>query len=972
MSLRVALSRTRRRVDSRQAGRVLHWLLTTLLTLIVTTAMAAELPPPADLEDLGAYSPTALEAARARLKSTLVTAFAGGRHGFVGGERVPLDPDDWRTEATVTKGKVMVPERFALSAFGLKRMPWFGFGITQKKGMVALADLADKMKKEVFIDERGLVIVTDEPLTLSDSQLIDSIIVLFDTPEKFADPQIAYRNLPSIKAWGKLVNQVKVTDKQVERFEGSETSWRLMPQKAYDYTGLRLQELASPLPDPGVHPRILFSPDDVPTLSSRIRSSVAGAKSLMALDFLLRRSFLDPNSSDGQLFTKLAAGTVDDLVWQPGHLFEGQQPGTGHAGIAYWPHGLTSLALYALIVNDDNLGSKTAAAVTHYYQRLEPEIDRLNNLPSVYRASWQSMDRLVGGVDFAMAYDFSAKWMTDQQKALMRRVIAKAIGGRRGYGQDGSIRMRDNSRVTEQLSIFLANLAIEGEEGFDAEVHDVGIETAAAFLEWGIDRHGLPYEGNGTSGAGLECQVLSMIALARRDVNLFGHPHFRRLAEAQVQCTSPDRTITALRGAGTGAPLDRAVVGALRVFCPSDKCADYLLGSSEALRAFDPQAYRRQLAETSEPMVLPGPTSAALASSLLYDTDGDGVARAALGLPLDFSDPVRGMFSTRTGNGPDALWVNMQARPDLYLGAGPLHHDAGAFYLQADGVTWGRVDVTPQDASSLSHSLVLIDGRGQDANLGTSPPAVRYLGAALADDGAMATVDLKYAYDWVWTTHIDSWSQPHAARYEWEFETHPDVVKLFKGTQRYRINFDEPPLSNPWYPTLRAAFNPVRYAFRSLGLVRGRHPYAVFVDDVRKDDENHLYQWQMIGGFHAVTLADLGPEELVLSAIAGPNIPAGTPLLLLREVGPAPCELINDQQWQRTIVAAHAVEARFRIVAIPFRMGQTLPATLVDAETGAIDLQWNDQVDRLSFEIGDDLRTRVRIRRNGDEILRSR
>ncbi len=948
------------------------WLLTTLLAATIPAARAAELPPPADLEDLGAYSPTALEAAQARLKTTLVTVFAGGRYGFVEGRRVPLDSSDWRAEAIVAKGKVMVPERFALAAFGLKRLPWFGFGIAQKKGMVALADLAEKMKKEVFTDERGLVIVTEEPLTLSDSQLIDSMIVLFDTPEKFADPQIAYRNLPSIKAWGKLVNQVKITEEQAERFDGPQTHWRLMPKKAYDNTGLRLQELASAVPDPGVHPRVLFSPDDVPTLSSRIRSSVTGAKSLIALDFLLRRSFLDPNSSDGQLFDKLAAGTLDDLAWKKEHLFEGQQPGTAHAGLAYWPHGLTSVALYALIVNNDDLGRKTATAVYHYYKMLEPQIDRLNSLPSVYRASWQGMDRLLGGVDFAMAYDFSAKWMTDEQRALMRRVVAKAIDGRRGYGQNGSVRMRDNSWVTEQLSILLADLTIEGEEGFDSEIYDVGVETAEAFLEWGIDRHGLPYEGNGTSGAGLECQVLSMIALARRDVNLFGHPHWRRLTEAQVQCTSPDRTITALRGTGAGAPLDRAVVSAFRVFYPSDKCADYLLGPSEALRAFDPQAYRLELAEASEPLALPGPTSAALAPSLLYDTDGEGTARSALGLSPDFSDPVRGMFSTRTGPGPDALWLNMQARPDLYLGAGPLHHDAGAFYLQANGVTWGRAGLAPDDASSLDHSIVLIDGRGQDANLGSSPPAVRYLGATLDDDGAIATVDLKYAYDWVWTTHIDSWSQPYAARYDWEFETHPDVVKLFKGTQRYRINFYEPPLSNPWYPTLRASFNPVRYAFRSVGLIRGRHPYAVFVDDLRKDDDDHLYQWQMIGGFHAVTLADLGPEELVLSPTAGPNIPAGSPLLLLREVGPTPCELINDRQWQRTIVAAKAVDPRFRIIAIPFRMGEALPVTLVDSETAAIELQWEEQIDRLSFEIGDDQRTRVRIRRDGDEILRSR
>jgi hypothetical protein len=195
---------------------------------------------------------------------------------------------------------------------------------------------------------------------------------------------------------------------------------------------------------------------------------------------------------------------------------------------------------------------------------------------------------------------------------------------------------------------------------------------------------------------------------------------------------------------------------------------------------------------------------------------------------------------------------------------------------------------------------------------------------------------------------------------------------MFTGTQNYRINFWRPPLSNPWFPTLRAPFNPVRYAFRSVALVRGTHPYAVFVDDIRKDDESHLYEWQMIGGFHSVELPGLGEEDLVLAATAGSVPETGSPMLLIREVGPSMCKLENSAERQRTVISTGAADPRFRIVMIPFRMGQALPEAGVDAATGAAELRWADQTDRLLFETGSDGRTRLRVLRDEEEILRSK
>lgn len=944
--------------------------ITTILlaATVVSVSAAGSREPDGVVEaDLGAYSREAVDAARARLNDTLVVVFAGGRHGFVQGQRTRLDPENWRTEAQVIKGKVMVPKRFALSAFGIKRLPWFGFRIAKRGGMVAVSDLAARLGKKVFTEERGLVIVSDTPMTLDDSQLIDSIITLFDTPEKFADPQIAYRNIPALKAWGRWTEHVEFTPKQLALYDEPETQWPLILERRYDDPTLGLHELASDVPPAGVHPRILFSPQDVPTILVRIKSSITGAMSLIETEHLLDRTWLDPNTSEGLLFAKLVSGDLDAV--QIHGAVPPPDPAAGRVNSL--TQGLNTIALYALLTDDEELGTKAAAAIANYCRRIEPEFDAYLNQPDVYNAYWRAIPQWVGPMDLGLNYDFAAKWMTDEQRTRVRGFISKVVAGRRGYGQNGPLRVRDNFWVTRDLAIFLANLALEGGDGFDTEVHDRGAETVKAFLQWGIDEYGTLCESNGVSGEGLMFQLLSMVALARRDVNTFGHPHWRRLMDSQVQCTSPDRAITASRGARGSKPLNRQIVAAWKMLYPHDRTADYLLGPPHIVPDFDPQRYRRQLVQhDTAQMSLPGPTSAARAKTLLYDAAWRTIPREALGLSLDFSNPSQGLFSARSDHSTGALWVNMQARPDLYLGGGPLHHDAGSFYLQAHGVTWGRDGLADNDPASKDHSIVLIDGVGQDDGAGLAPPRVKYLGAAMTDAGAIASADICYAYNWLWTTRVADWTAEPIAGRTWELETDPLIVRMFKGTQRYRINYWAPPLESRWFPTLRTPFNPVAYAYRSVGLVRGNHPYAIVLDDICKDDETHLYEWQMAGGFDAVILPELDPDALVLTAAKDDTIADGTPMLLVQEVGPSTCRLENARG--RTLIATEAVECRFRIVMIPFRMGDDLPTIRVDPEIDAVRLEWPDQRDELQFEVPQDNRTRLSVLRDDVEILRSR
>ncbi len=91
----------------------------------------------------------------------------------------------------------------------------------------------------------------------------------------------------------------------------------------------------------------------------------------------------------------------------------------------------------------------------------------------------------------------------------------------------------------------------------------------------------------------------------------------------------------------------------------------------------------------------------------------------------------------------------------------------------------------------------------------------------------------------------------------------------------------------------------MKYVYRTAGLVRGTHPYGFVVDDLKKDDSDHLYQWvgMLNGGVWKAAVADLPANEVALgyregdpalnSAVVQPAIEPqpGEPLLVVCALG---------------------------------------------------------------------------------------
>jgi hypothetical protein len=151
-------------------------------------------------------------------------------------------------------------------------------------------------------------------------------------------------------------------------------------------------------------------------------------------------------------------------------------------------------------------------------------------------------------------------------------------------------------------------------------------------------------------------------------------------------------------------------------------------------------------------------------------------------------------------------------------------------------------------------------------------------------------------------------------------------------------------------------------------MVRGKHPFVVIADDIRKDDAERLYEWRMILPMEVeahsikgsdILLGPVGPKHATKGGqVAGykdvgkPEAGPGDPMLLVRvlgmerpawsEVTPVPTvETIEFLKYddvhqftgrslgmgRRLVLPSRSKEPRYRVLLYPYRAGEPLPET---------------------------------------------
>lgn len=186
-------------------------------------------------------------------------------------------------------------------------------------------------------------------------------------------------------------------------------------------------------------------------------------------------------------------------------------------------------------------------------------------------------------------------------------------------------------------------------------------------------------------------------------------------------------------------------------------------------------------------------------------------------------------------------------------------------------------------------------------------------------------------------------------------------------------------------------------AQRTVMVVRGQRPYAIVVDDFRKDGQPANWRWALSDkitmkeegrgkdddSFCVVMAPGSTSTQAILLHQRDQGNLAGLPRLLVRDVSELnnaeqPCLRMDKTEYKlgeakyslertnRLFIERNKVaEPQYKVLLFPYRTGETLPETTWDIGKKTLTVQLNNgTVDKITFERDqNDLRTRIALKR---------
>lgn len=772
-----------------------------------------------------------------------------------------------------------------------------------------------------------------------------------------------------------------------EAWKQSFTNWPIDNVKL-DFTGLAKERFQAP-PAPGVHPRVWIVPGDFPGLRKKATDSKIGPILMESL-----RAYIEP------------------LGTNPAYrqLVSGNAAGAKSKGIIRL---IANASIVALIDDDEAKGRELAKATATYAAAQEKELLRNGDIPPhqgmsavnpLIKAefsgvrSWQHWS--MGIIDhhhLGYAYDFLYNWMTKEEQATVRKAIATATAKHFSWAMGIAGPAVHNWDIIH-ANLGLLALSIEGEEGYDEMVAAWTKQLLANYFTYGVTDSGTPLERGGKNAI----KAIYGIPFSRRDLsgvvpvkfpgNLMAIPNLRRFVTGYIMNLQvPWRGRMQIYGAwgGSDMPITRWMkeVIAMKYTFPDDPAVDYVwrcaVGENyETIRELQPGSHEFSGDE--------------LIQALLFGQDYDskvGLDEQLLSLepPLDFFAPQRLLAESRSDWTTEAVQLMVHAQA-IYT-AHP-RFGRGNFLLNGLGRPWTFYAHIADAAGALGsvanaehYSTVQVDGVGTGYQNSTG---VDYVSN---EHGMFVSVDNRIPFSWQSESPTDPGTSGVQVWEGWKAFKASDMWSL------YQPDRDIPGLDNSrsmipgWYAPGNVAADPaeadplyerfmMEYAFRTAGLVRGKHPYALIVDDIRKDPAGestakHDYNWHFImqpdlsiesqDASRIVLKEKDGPRRLLIQAL---QIEGGTPSLGYVEDYPGygwSDRTFERFHGKRLIIPSHSAEPHFKFLLYPYKDGDPLP--VIKSDGTQAELAWENQADQIQFIQRDSGLTGLRVNRNGKEIL---
>lgn len=749
------------------------------------------------------------------------------------------------------------------------------------------------------------------------------------------------------------------------------------------------------VPAGGVHPRIFFSPEDLPAIRRRIKEDRGAAEAwknllcyanALKLTYDEKADYAQPDWERGNqrthgrvpvfrvggydpkrenYYALLAAGQ------RPAKTYEKDPPATFFKG--------ASVEALRCLIEDDAAAGKTLAAAVATAVKLEQERRAKDDKPVGPGQPPKPSTPRLACANLGLIYDFLFNFMTPEQRQLVHDELVTISAWSDNYGTFNDAEASRSNWACFNYWVWDL-VALHGEPGFN-DLKFLGLYRGwRNFYTYSFFDSGAAYEGEGKLLFGLDAAVaMDRIAPEFGLEPLTWHPLPRRylasfLARSMLPARGSYAVFDILGGMGEGLTTPGDLVVAKYLF-PDDKSLDFVY------RAHVGDDYRR-LPSSLHHIVNEVVTSA------LFATTFDPALRAEdLGLPLSFVCGQRALAMARSSWDADATFLTMHVRG---ASGGHPYPDRNGIMLAAEGRPW--VTIPRKDIGGWAMNTVLIDGAEQTE---TTPGRV-----VDVSDGPLATFmtgDAKYCWDWVWASASKNLAGQPVSRADVAAGTVDtgaswSLVKQsfndFAWTQTDHELSKRPLATSPsWIaprgeltPVIRQPNAPVLRAFRTAGLVRGPRPYVLVVDDVQRDPLPTGYDWNLTLPADVVQVspqAGLGMEgDVILTGTASLDaagaVKPGQPALLVRVLDcrgeRRPIAVAPRENLVLLSLTTRAVAPDFKVLMHAFRMGDPLPTTTWDAGRAAVTVAFPDQTDVLAFSPTPAGRTALSITRDGAAI----
>lgn len=778
-----------------------------------------------------------------------------------------------------------------------------------------------------------------------------------------------------------LVKGSPYGDKTVWSYHGKEPlPWSLFRPKDYGSSKINFDaEGVRPVgkvPAPGVHPRIFFSPKDLPEIRRRIQEdhgAQAAWKNILTYAHAIKLTYdehadyAQPDWANGDwhihgrtvelhriggygknredYFGLLAAGKKPEKTYQ-------KDPPSGF----YFP---AAIEAFRCLIEDDAQGAQTLARAVETALKLEQERRKMDKPVAPGQPPKPSTPRY-HACNLGLVYDFIYNWLTPQQKQLVHDELVLLSAWADNYGTFNNAEASRSNWATFTYWVWDL-MAIEGEPGFN-DLKFLGLYRGwRNFFTYSFFDSGAAYEAEGKLLFGLDAVVAFDRVAPKYGLELLSqHPlvraHYAKFTALSVLPTQDKYAIFDILGSmggGLCTPQDLVVAHYLY---PQDATVDFV--------------YRTTVGDDYRRLPMPGHSWNNLITCGIFATSHHPeMTPEKLNLPLTFFCGQRAMLMTRSSWDRNATLLTMHVRG---ASGGHPYRDRNGIMFAGQGRTW--ITIPGKDIGGWACNTLLIDEAEQNA---TTP--ARVVDHADGPDATFLTGDAKYCWDWVWSTASKNQQGQDITRQDvlgnnvdtglsWKLVD--QCFNDFAWTKSDREIYQRPlKLNSHWIavdrvlsPVMRQVNTPVLRSFRTAGLVRGPRPYVLVLDDAQRDPLPARYDWnvslpedvvEVKQPPHSATAGDI-----ILAGKAGleaaGTLKAGEPALLVRVLAcrgqRLPTEIGPREKWNVLSLRTVAVAPDFKILLHAFRGGDPLPTTAWDADQTLVSVEFPDQRDLIRFK----------------------